>query len=119
MPYGTGNYGLGAGAPYGIVFQNFGTFAGAGTVDLDHAVIWDSGLDNILANGTVPEIDADIVFAPKGLIDGTSATKSSTVTIFSSKGNVSGTATSEANEQVGLGWDALDDTDPNWTEIQD
>ncbi len=117
MSYGVGKYGKGD--PYGIVFQNFATFPGTATVNLDNSTLWSVDPANINAVSSVSRINIETIVLSQATIAGLSATGLLSAIIFSTKANMTGTATGLANDQVGLGWDALDDTDPNWTEIQD
>ena len=117
MSYGVGKYGKGD--PYGIVFQNFATFPGTATVNLDNSTLWSVDPANINAVSSVPGVNIETIVLSQATIAGISATGLLSAIIFSTKANMTGTATGLANEQVGLGWDALDDTAPNWTEIQD
>mgnify|MGYP003142724574 FL=1 len=116
--YGVGKYGVGP--PYGIQFPNFGNFTGTATVVLDDGQLLDSSIAPASGVSTVPGFDVDLIFATDNAIfTMESGTTADVNVIFSTKGVASGLASGKAGEDVGLGWDALDDADPNWTEIQD
>lgn len=117
MSYGLGKYGKGD--PYGIVFQNFATFPGTATVNLDNSTLWSVDPANINAVSTMASAETVNILLTQATMAGISATGLLSAIIFSTKANMTGTATGLANDQAGLGWDALDDTAPNWTEIQD
>ncbi len=116
--YGLGKFGVGP--PYGTQYPNYGDITGTATVVLDDGQLLAPPIRTVTSVSTFPAFEADLIFKTDNAIFTIDSGASAGVKVtFSTKGVATGLASGMAGEAVGLGWDALDDTEPAWTEIKD